>query len=180
MNIKRWGDKATINVDGSIWRVKNDFMLGSGVDASAYMSPDYPDLVLLIFPYKYQYKYDWFRHMNLIYGESTWNKSHVLILPKMKKTSPARWYSELAGTLNGDSVENRYPEMIEIIDGIENGSIKEDKEYEFWIKEFVLFLNRYPKYKSDSIWFDLHSGNIMNFNGRDIIIDPIWIRRNTF
>lgn len=168
---KKYGDRATINVDGQIWRVNDDKIIGSGVDTTAYVCDEYPQFVLLIFPYIYQYKYDWYKHLSLIYGESQWKRNHVLILPRMESIRGyPRWYSKL------DSIVER-----RVLDGYNRlVSVRNSEEYEklhpltrFWAEELIDFLDRYPKWKSNDMLFDLHSGNIMQYGSTTVITDPI-------
>lgn len=107
-----------ITVGNTVWNIDRRNPLGSGIDASAFESKTYPDVVLLLFSKKFEYKYDWYQYLDLIMGESEWKDRHVLILPKMAHISIPQWYGMLGYLMRGRSMQNSLYVANQYLDGI--------------------------------------------------------------
>lgn len=187
----------TIEVDGRIWSFNPYRADWEGSDAKVYTSDDYPDVVLMIFRDYKTYKYDWYKYLDLILGQSKFEDNYVLVLPFMEHVSPLpEWYKHLdIITYDGineaaaEAISVRYEDVplryaydpysdkgadrgVETLEWIERyGTVSGDLAY--WIDKLLEFVSIHPQYNSDDYTFDLSSGNIMSYRGRDIITDPI-------
>lgn len=167
-----------ITVGNTVWNIDRRNPLGSGIDASAFESKTYPDVVLLLFSKKFEYKYDWYQYLDLIMGESEWKDRHVLILPKMAHISIPQWYGMLDVLMRGRSMQNSLYVANQYLDGIyplheEDQWAADDPNIRKWMESFVEFLDMHPQYVDNKYFFDLHKYNIMSLDGELIITDPI-------
>lgn len=156
-----------ITVNGVTWEISDRTFMAEGADAFAYTSFTYSDLVLLIIPHKRQYKYDWLSFLDLIYGDSDYEDQYVLVVPLLEHISEPDWYDLLWQNLDREKTRDGYKKLKEL-----KSEYPDDPSLQYWIDKLISFLDKYPKYLSSSYSFDLHSGNVMAYNGEPIIYDP--------
>lgn len=161
----------TLTVDGKIWEINHKTLADFGQDAHVFTSPSYPDLVLMIFSIRASYKYDWLKFLDLIYGESTYQTYHILILPKMVNVSNPEWYYALIDEIHGMPISYSV-ELLETL--IYKAGRDNDKPLKYWAETLLEFVHTHPKYEHGKYLFDLQPSNIMMFKGEYVIIDPIY------
>lgn len=168
--------KREITVNGNVWEIELNKFIGKGIDALAYTSDDYPNLVLIIFSKKRGYKYDWYKHIDLIYGESEWDGNYVLILPLMEHITPPRWYTTMGYMIHRKNMVNASYIIDQYLDGMYDDldPDEDDVNIHKWMKIFRRFLDIHPKYEQPPHCFDLNNTNIMSRNGEYIITDPLF------
>lgn len=185
-----------IVVDGKTWiiDISNHFTQGS--DARIYISSDHPQLVLMLFDKSKTYKYDWYKYINLIYGESTYRNNYVLVLPLLSKAAPVpEWYKALALLSQWGVHENMYsilgldedieiPPLFRFSTNFRESDTTDllrwvydnsnpSSEMQYWLYQITDFMDKYPQYKTGRYRFDFSVYNIMMDGNRYIITDPI-------
>lgn len=182
-----------IRVKDTIWKIGLENRSSFDKDADVYHSDDYPDLVLIIFDRSKGYKYDWYKHIDLIRGESTYENSYVLILEKLIELHDIpRWYKALddissiglyhqilrpyIDVIELETIKNmgadygNIERVVEIYEYVLSNAKKIDMDMKYWIEQLLSFFERYGHTNRE---MDLSSHNIMTDGSRYILTDPI-------
>lgn len=178
----------SIEVNGVVWTPSWYTKLDEGSDAEIFESKEHPHLVLMIFPSRARYKYDWFDYLGLILGQSRWNNNYVIVLPRMEQVSGNQdWIDWMQFNYSGSSIEDWVPveykrnfddpirDKIPLMEFILSNQDKlnvSGKQYIiYWTEKILEFISLYPRYENDLL--DFGKSNVMVYNGKYVLIDPI-------